>query len=142
MINAQISMHVVKLTCRLRRFFSRSQGGMTIEFIMWVPVLVGVISLTVQTSMIFTTQSNYWSVARDTARIVARHAMTETVAETYAISQASTNMVTPTVDVTIGNSSVTVLISAPASSVTPFSGIGILSGVTIGATVTQALEPI
>lgn len=126
----------------LKRFYTDSQGGLTIEFVMWVPVLVGLISLAVQTSMIFTTQSNYWSVARDTARIVARHAMTKTAAETYATSRAATSLTTPTVEVTISGAAVTVEIAAPAASITPFNGIDVLSDVTIGASVTQALEPI
>lgn len=125
----------------LRRFYDDTRGLVSFEFALWLPFLVAVISLTMQVSMIFLTQSNYWSVSRDTARLVARHAMDEVAAEAYAKQQAGNVLVTPSANVALGNSTVTVTISAPASSLTPFSAFGFLSGVTVLATVTQTLEP-
>lgn len=125
----------------LRRFRNDTRGLVSFEFALWLPFLVAVISLTMQVSMIFLTQSNYWSVSRDTARLVARHAMDEGAAESYAEAQAGNVLVTPTTDVELNNSTVTVTISAPASSLTPFSAFGFLSGVTVLASVTQTLEP-
>lgn len=125
----------------LRKFRDDTQGLASFEFLVWLPFLVAVISVTMQVSMLFLTQSNYWSVSRDTARLVARHAMDEAAAETYAQIQAGNVLVTPTTDVVLDSSTVTVTISAPASSLTPFSAFGFLEGVTVLATVTQTLEP-
>lgn len=135
------TMKLRTCTALIRKFRDDDGGLVSFEFALWMPVLVAVISLTMQVSMIFLTQSNYWSVSRDTARLVARHAMDETAAETYARDQAGNVLVTPTTDVQLGNATVTVTISAPAASLSPFSAFGFLADSMVVASVTQTLEP-
>jgi len=96
----------------------------------------------VDVSLLFMTQSNYWSVSRDTARLVARHAMTEAAAESYAQTRATFAGNVPTTDVTINGATVTVTISNPASEIAPFNALGLSGDRVIDASVTQTLEPI
>lgn len=132
----------MKMRSLLRRFSRRSDGGVTTEFVMWLPIFTGLLLLTVDASLLFMTQSNYWSVSRDTARLVARHAMDETAAKAYAEARAGNANVSPTATVTINGSTVTVNLSAPARSIAAFNALGLTTGVMIDASVSQTLEPI
>ncbi|MGR3661089.1 MAG: TadE/TadG family type IV pilus assembly protein [Paracoccaceae bacterium] len=128
--------------CCVKKFRKDAKGSVTIEFVMWLPVLFFMLLLVVDASVLFMTQSNYWSVSRDTARLVARHAMTEDAAEDYAANNAIWRSVTPTVTVSIVGAAVTVSMAAPSSSIAPFSILGFAGGSTINASITQTLEPI
>jgi Flp pilus assembly protein TadG len=124
------------------RFARETEGGVTIEFVLWVPFFCAILVATVDVSLLFMTQSNYWSVSRDTARLVARHAMTEAAAESYAQTRATFAGNVPTTDVTINGATVTVTISNPASEIAPFNALGLSGDRVIDASVTQTLEPI
>ena len=93
-------------------------------------------------SRVFVDQSNYYSAARDTARIVARHAMDEASAESYATARIAHITSAPTViDVVIDSTSVTVSISAPISALAKFNFLDWLNLGTLTAEVTHTLEP-
>ena len=68
----------------MKRFMSQENGSTTVEFVLWLPLLVAVLIVAVDASVLYMRQSNLWQVSRDTARIVSRHGMTELVAEAYA----------------------------------------------------------
>jgi len=126
----------------INAFLPSERGSMSIEYVIMVPLFVAMISGAVDLSRVFIDQSNFYSAARDTARVVARHAMDEDAAEAYAAVRVAqiTNATTLT-DVTIDSTSVTVTISAPVTALAKFQFLSFLNSVTLSASVTQALEP-
>ena len=59
---------VVDLMRTISTFLRDETGAVTIEFILWVPVFVGLLVFVTDASIIYLTHSEMWSVARDTAR--------------------------------------------------------------------------
>lgn len=53
---------------QLIRNFSDDSGATTVEFVLWVPVFMFILMITVDVSLLFLRQSNLWYVARDAAR--------------------------------------------------------------------------
>lgn len=53
---------------QLIRDFSDDSGATTVEFVLWVPVFMFILMITVDVSLLFLRQSNMWHVARDVAR--------------------------------------------------------------------------
>ena len=130
------------LISRLRDFKDKEHGSASVEFVLWMPLFVAITMLVIDTSVLCTSQSNYWSVSRDTARLVSRYAMTEADAEAYATAQASILWSAPTADVTINGSTVTVNLTAPATELSIFNALGFASAFDISASVTHAMEPV
>jgi Flp pilus assembly protein TadG len=130
---------------RALRGFRRSEdGGITIEFVLWLPAFLALILLTADASLAFMRQSNFWTVSRDTARIVSRHGLDSAAAERYAANLARFNGYTPDVSVLVDDqaSTVTVTITGEATRMAPFGVLSLAVGGTVSAQVTQALEPI
>jgi Flp pilus assembly protein TadG len=125
----------------VKNFRKGTEGSVTIEFVMWLPVLFFMLLLVVDASVMFMTQSNYWSVSRDTARLVSRHALTADEAEVYAAQNATWGSLSPTVAVSINGATVTVSMSALSSSIAPFGILEFAIGSTINASISQTLEP-
>ena len=122
--------------------FRREDGSMAIEFVIMVPLFVAMISGVVDLSRIYVDQANYYNIARDTARIVARHGMTVDTAKEYAASRVTElSNTTPTVNVTSTTTDVTVTITAPVQVLAKFDFLDFLSGTWLSASVTHALEP-
>jgi Flp pilus assembly protein TadG len=116
---------------------------MSIEFVIMLPLFVVMLSGVVDLSKVYIDQSNAYSVARDTARLVARHAMDAEAAEVYARARASTfTSGTPTASVSVANSRVTVTVTAPNAVLAKFDFLKSLVGTSTTATVAHAMEPI
>ncbi len=49
-------------------FLRAETGAVTIEFVLWVPIFVGLLVFVTDASIIYLTHSEMWSVARDTTR--------------------------------------------------------------------------
>lgn len=126
----------------LRTNHANEDGGVSVEFMLWVPVFVALMTGAVDVGTIFTYKTNYWGVARDTARQVARHAMSQSEAETYAQTKATYSGIAPETTVTISATDVTVTLLGQADTIASFGIFKILDGAEISATVTYALEPI
>jgi Flp pilus assembly protein TadG len=128
----------------LRAFGKRSDGTVTVEFVLWLPVFLSVIMLSTDASMMFLRQSNFWNVSRETARIVSRHGLDSVAAEKFAASNAAFGNYTPKVSVKVDElaSTVTVTITGRAAKMAPFGVISFALGDTVSAQVTQTLEPI
>ena len=137
-----MNMKLLGLLCaKVRRFKKEEDGSASVEFVLWMPVFVAILMLTIDASLLFMNQSNYWSVSRDTARLVSRHALNEDEAKDYAEARAKRGRASPSATVVINGSLVTVTVSAPASSVSVFNALGLASGVNIDASVTHTMEP-
>ena len=49
-------------------FLGDEKGAVTIEFVLWVPIFIGLFVFVTDASIIYLTHSEMWSVARDTTR--------------------------------------------------------------------------
>jgi len=140
-------------TARLKqliRNFGDESGATTVEFVLWVPVFMLILMLTVDVSLLFLRQSNLWQVARDTARQVSIGQKDAVTGHTYATDKGTFGGDIPdvVVDVDTNLRMVRVDISVPMSNVGVF-GIFKVGGqvITIGGTgnlvasVTHRLEP-
>ncbi|MDH5798215.1 MAG: pilus assembly protein [Paracoccaceae bacterium] len=127
---------------RLSKFARDGEGGATVEFVIWIPFFMGLILMITDVSMLFTRQSNFWNVSRDTARIVARHGMDGAAAAEYAQAHAAFGEFLPEISVEITSTEVTIAISALTAQVAPFGFFSFSDNARISARVTQALEPL
>jgi Flp pilus assembly protein TadG len=133
-----------KLARCLRRFLSQEGGSITVEFSLWIPVLLSVMFLGINASILFSAQSSYWNVSRDTARVVSRHAMGVEEAEAYARRSATLGSYVPEVQVSIDDELdvVTVVITAEVQSLIPFDVTSFALGDSFSVRVSQSMEPI
>ena len=125
----------------VKRFFDREGGAVTVEFVLWLPLLLAVLLVAVDASVLYMRQSNLWQVSRDTARIVSRHAMDEQTAETYAVLQSKLGSTIPTVDVQIAGPLVTVRMAADLAELAPIGILNFALTEQLSAEITHALEP-
>jgi Flp pilus assembly protein TadG len=123
-------------------FRRKEDGGVTIEFVLWMPVLVAFLFFATDVTLAFMRQSHMWQVSRDTARIVSRYGMDELQAEAYAVQQGTIGGVVPTVDVTVTTTEVLVQMTMPATSISPFNTIKLAVGENLRASVLHAMEPL
>jgi len=119
-----------------------TEGTVSIEFVLWLPVFLLFILVTADLSLVFTRQSNQWSISHETARILSRHGMTAADAQDYVENQARFSGYTPKVEIEVTDSDVTVIIIAKAQKMAPFGTLGFALGNTITTKVKQTLEPI
>lgn len=126
---------------RLARFAGGERGTVSVEFVMWVPLLMTFLLVAVDTSTVFMRQANFWQVSRDTARLVSRYAMTEAEAASYAAAEAGFGEVRPQVDVTVDGGLVTVTISSDMAATAPFGILNFALGDQLRARITHAMEP-
>ncbi len=131
-----------RLAKGMRVYRKKDDGTVSVEFVLWMPLFLVILALAIDASLLFMSQSNYWSVSRDTARLVARHAMDGDTAKSYAEMRAGSFFGQPQATVEYGTSTVTVTLSAPAQSIMIFDGMGFAKDLNINARITQALEPI
>ena len=136
-------MTPIKLFLRAKNksFRDDERGGITVEFVLWAPVFAALIAGATDITLAFMNQSNFWNVARDTARIVSRYAMTVDEAKSYAEENAVFANAAPTAVVTVDATEVIVTITAPASTIDAFGIFGIFKDTTIKAEVRHRLEP-
>ena len=122
--------------------FRRDEGGSTtIEFVLWVPLLVALLLFATDVTLAFMRQSQVWQVSRETARIVSRHGMDEAAAEAFAREIGTMGSVAPDVDVSFEGQDVVVTMSLPSASLTPFNTLGLLIGDRVTTRVTHTMEP-
>jgi Flp pilus assembly protein TadG len=126
-----------------RRAFLRDQsGGVTVEFVIWLPAFLLVLMLAVDVSLVFLAQSRLWSVAGDTARRMSIGTLGETAAEAFAASAATfRDGRQPEVEAEVSPSEVSVRLSLDSGAVSLFGVFPPGAGQPIIARVTQLREP-
>lgn len=122
-------------------FLSSEKAAVSIDFLLWVPILFAIVILATDATIAFMRQSHLWQVSRETARIVSRYGMDESTAEAFAQSEATIGSTSPIVDVSIGTTDVSVSISMPVNAMLPFGTLGFALDDNITTRVTHALEP-
>jgi Flp pilus assembly protein TadG len=126
----------------LRSFRRDERGSTTIEFVLWVPLLLTLLLFATDVTLAFMRQSQVWQVSRETARIVSRHGMDAIAAEAYAREIGTMGSSIPEVEVAFDGSDVVVTMSLASSSLTPFNTLGLLLGDRITTRVTHTMEPL
>jgi len=73
---------------KISAFLADDRGSQAIEFVLWLPILGGLLFLVVQATSLYITHAEMWNVARDTARrLTTGYFGTTAQAEAYAVSQ-------------------------------------------------------
>jgi Flp pilus assembly protein TadG len=129
-------------TLGFRRFRRDEKGSATVEFVMMVPVFMGIMLLVADASLLYNKQAMLMNVSRDTARIVSRYALTAEEAQLHAAKLAGTVGDSAKARVTILNGFVTVTVETSAASAAPFGFVKFAVGEKISATATTVMEPI
>ena len=132
---------IAAISSMLKAFRRSDRGAVSVDFVLWVPVLFGIVLIATDATLAFMRQSHMWQVSRETARIVSRYGMDEATAESYAQSEAKIGNTMPTVDVTLTSTDVTVSMSMPVTAMIPFNTLGFALDDDITTFVTHALEP-
>lgn len=142
----------------LDRFLRRDESGgtTTIEFVLWLPIFVLILSLIVDVSFLFLRQAIMYDVASDTARRYAVGAFAgaspadsgtanevgteEETAKVFAQNAATFGSVIPNVSVNEANGAVTVAVSHALQDVDVTGVLNFVASQTIDATVVQLVE--
>ena len=90
----------VPMSC-LNRFRRDETGSMTVEFVLWVPIIVALLVTMIDATTLYVTHSEMWNVARDTARrMVTGNLQSRAEAKAYAVNAMNLRDFPYDVDVT------------------------------------------
>lgn len=126
---------------RFRRLKANEEGSTTIEFVLWFPIMVFVLILAAQGAILFMVQANYGHAARDTARLVARHALTPDEAKDRLLNGNVLGGSKANASVVIDGGMVAVSISAKATDLSSFNVFGLAENIEIAAQIIHEMEP-
>ena len=126
---------------KLHSFRSDEKGSATIEFVLWLPLLTSLFLIATDATVAFMRHSHMWQVSRDTARIVSRYGMTDTVAVNYAVEKTAFGTTVPEVSVNRTGTEVVVEIETPAAAMTVFGTLNFALGEKFTTRVIHAMEP-
>jgi len=120
--------------------FRKDEGGTaTVEFVLWLPLIAGIIVGAFDLNIMLMTQSNMYTVARDTARRVSTGEFTATTGKAYALKQLNYMGFDYGVDIT-DNTDVVVAIKTTLSNVAVLGVMGGEGKYNLTATVTMRSE--
>ena len=89
------------MTRRLMRFVCDEHGAVNVEFVLWIPIIIALLTTAIDASALYITHTEMWNVARDTARrMVTGKFLTEAEAEAYAFDAMSLRELPYTVQAT------------------------------------------
>jgi len=125
-------------------FLGDEKGAVTIEFVLWVPIFVGLFVLVTDASIIYLTHSEMWSVARDTTRrMTTGEFTTDAEARNYAAAHLFLGSRTYVIDPELASSdlNITIAIGLDDAAIFGFFFKEIL-GRSLVASVTMRKEPL
>lgn len=122
------------------RFWKQEDGNATVEFVLWLPLIMGIVVGAFDLNIVLMTQNNMYNVARDTARRVSIGELTAAQAQKYALSKLTYMNFDYGVDVTVGKD-VVVQINTNLSDVATLGIMGGHGKYTLDAAVTMRKEP-
>ncbi len=128
---------------RVLTFLRDEKGVVTIEFVLWVPIFVGLFVFVTDASIIYLTHSEMWSVARDTTRrMTTGQITTRAEAADWAASHLFLGNRTYMIDPNFGGEmNVTIAIGLDGAAIFGFFFKPIL-GQSLVASVTMRKEPL
>ena len=128
---------VQKILATAKRFARQQDGNVTIEYVLWLPIWVVIMTMTVDVTILFHQKSQLYLAARDMSRQVSVGSMTTSEAEA-SVEQAFAKIQNFDATLTENNGFVTTTLGAPFRSYTRLSG-KFLNG-TLRASVTMYVE--
>lgn len=119
-----------------QRFRADERGSSSIEFLLWIPVMVMMLTMTTDATLLMYKQQDMYNAARDAARQVALGQRTDAQARNSLATRVDIDGAVATVEQS--NGFVTTKVSAPSSSIAPISGFFV--DVTLSAEVSMWVE--
>ena len=84
----QAKLNGVNEMSGIAKFLRDDRGTATIEFLLWLPIIGALLVIISYASILYTTHTEMWNVARDTARRITTRVLDPgSEAENYAMSQ-------------------------------------------------------
>ena len=114
-----------KILEKLRCLQKEEDGGTTIEFVMWIPIMVMMLGMTTDATLLMHQQQNLYNMARDASRQVALGH--KTMEEAAILLESRVPAKTKSVEVVEDNGYVTAKVSVPFSDSAKITGF-FLSG--------------
>lgn len=106
---------------RVRAFLRGSTGSVTVEYVLWMPVMAGLMAMATDATVLMTSQTSLFTAARDASRSVALGRKTAADAQSELLARLGTaRKYTATVSVSGGF--VTTDIRVPFNDVLVFGG--------------------
>lgn len=127
------------MTRFLRRFKKNDEGNATVEFVLWLPLIVGIVVGAFDLNIILMTQSNMWNVARDTARRISTGELDAAAGQAYALEQLTYMNFEYGVDISV-DTDVVVDIDTFLSNVAVIGSMGAMGDYAVSASVTMRVE--
>lgn len=129
---------------RRLRPFVRDEGTVTVEFMLWIPLIFTIILFTVDVALIYLKQADMWNVARDISRRMSvDSALTNANAQTQAQAQLFNSLSSATITATGGTVAGTdkvVTIQIGLCQASLFGVVGCYGSFTLTSRVTMASE--
>ncbi len=125
-------------------FLRDEKAAVTIEFVLWVPIFVGLFVLVTDASIIYLTHSEMWSAARDTTRrMTTGEITTDAEVRDYAAAHLFLGSRTYVIDsdFSTADMNVTIVIGLDDAAIFGFFFEQVL-GTTLVASVTMRKEPL
>jgi Flp pilus assembly protein TadG len=125
-------------------FLRAEKGAVTIEFVLWVPIFVGLFVFVTDASIVYLTHSEMWNVARDTTRRMTTGEITsDSEVVDYAAARLFLGRRTYVIDPNFGTAdlNVTIAIGLDDAAIFGFFFESIL-GRSLMASVTMRKEPL
>ncbi len=130
---------------RLHEFISDNGGAVTVEFVLWVPIVVALVTIAIDATSLYVTHTEMWNVARDTARRITTGVIrTEADAVAHANQAMNLRDLPYVVDVSYdpdGDTSVTIMLTVKDMSIIGFGSPLTIFGGTIAAHVVMRPDP-
>ena len=128
----------------MRRFnsFARDEGTVTVEFMLWLPLIFTIILFTVDVALIYLKQADMWNVARDVSRrmsVSSTYNPTQAQVRALLFDSLSSATVTTSGAATAGTDKV-VTIQIPLCTASLFGVVGCSGSFTLTSRVTMASE--
>jgi len=102
-IRSKILSNVPREAMRRLRSFAQDDGTVTVEFMLWMPLIFTIILFTVDVALIYLKQADMWNVARDISRRMSvSNSYTNASAQTDAQNQLFTSLSSATITATGG----------------------------------------
>jgi len=127
------------LSKRFRRFVDRSDGGLSVEFVMWLPVMVAFLGFSADATMLFFQQQLMYDGVRDASRQVSLGQKNSSDAQTDLSSRFGGSEDNIEAKVVINNGYVTSNVTVPFNNVLIFGGV-FAGDARLSATVTMWIE--
>ena len=125
-------------------FLRDEKAAVTIEFVLWVPIFIGLFVFVTDASIIYLTHSEMWSVARDTTRrMTTGEITTDAEARDYAAARLFLGSRTYVIDPELASAdlNITIAIGLDDAAIFGFFFKSIL-GRSLVASVTMRKEPL